>query len=254
MPAGRPDELLSPLQLYTFDLNGFLLLEQALEPTQVARLRDVIAAQDLPDPDDRIQTQRFGQAGAMFEWDPCFVDLIDHPWVLAALRSLIGPHVRLDHAYGIIMKAGDPGLGLHGPAQPFDPAQFYLSRMGAARSGLLAFSWSLTDGAPGQGGFGCIPGSHRASFAVPDGADSLVVEVAQPAGSLLVFTEGLVHCTIPWEGAGTRLVVMLKYSPGNSAWDPRPAAPDSTVAAMDDARQLFFQPPSVGGHQPLFED
>jgi hypothetical protein len=183
-----------------------------------------------------------------------FVDLIDHPWVLATLRSLIGSHVRLDHAYGIIMKPGDAGLGLHGPAEPFDPAQFYVSRMGAGRSGLLAFSWSLSDGLPGHGGFGCIPGSHRASFAVPEGADSLVVEVAQPAGSLLVFTEGLVHCTIPWEGDRTRLVLMLKYSPGNSAWDPRPAAPESTVATMDDTRQLFFQPPSVGGHRPLFDE
>ena len=254
MPGGRPDGLLSPLQLYTFDVNGFLLLERALDPSDVARLRDVIAAQDLSAPGEPIQTQRFGQAGAMFEWDPAFVDLIDHPWVLATLRSLIGPHVRLDHAYGIIMKPGDSGLGLHGPAEPFDPAQYYLSRMGAVRSGLLAFAWSLTDGRPGQGGFGCIPGSHRASLPLPESAESLVVEVAQPEGSLLVFTEGLVHCTIPWEGEATRLVLMMKYSPGNSAWDPRPAAPDSTVDAMDDARRLFFQPPSVGGHRPVFEE
>ena len=253
LPEGQPAEL-SQLQLYSFDLNGFLLLESAIDRPAVERMRSIIEAQPLPAPDETIERQRFGQAGRMFEWDPAFVDLIDHPWVVSVLRHLIGPHVRLDHAYGIIMRPGSSGLGLHGPAEPFDPAQFYLSRMGALRSGLLAFSWSLNDAGPGQGGFGCIPGSHRASLPLPPAAESLLVEVPQPAGSLLVFTEALAHCTQPWTGSDTRLVIMLKYSPGNSAWDPRPAAPAETIASMNEARRRFFQPPSVGGHEPLFDD
>ena len=244
---------LSPLQRYSFDVDGFLLLEGALDPARVRHLRSVIEGRDLPAPDHTIGRQRFGGGGQLFEWDPLFTDLIDHPWVVAVLRELIGAHVRLDHAYGIIMAPGTAGLGLHGPAEPFDPAQYYLSRHGVPRSGLLAFSWALTDGRPGDGGFGCIPGSHRATVALPEGAESLLVEVPQPAGSLLVFTEALAHCTIPWTGAGRRLVVMLKYSPGNSAWDPSPAAPAATVAAMPEARRRFFQPPSVGGHQPVLD-
>lgn len=219
----------------------------------MSHLRSVIESQRLPRPDGSITSQRFGQAGRMFEWDRSLVDLIDHRWVLAVLRDLIGPHVRLDHAYGIAMTPGTSGLGLRGPAEPFDPAQFYLSRVGAQRSGLLAFSWSLTEGGPGDGGFGCIPGSHRATQPLPPGAESLVVAVPQPAGSMLVFTEALVHCTIPWTGTETRLVVMLKYSPGNSAWDPSPAAPEGTVSAMSASQRRFFQPPSVGGHQPTID-
>jgi hypothetical protein len=243
---------LSPLQRYSFDLHGFLLLEQALDTRAVGRLRTAIDAQRLPRPDGSIERQRFGQDGRLFTWEPGFGDLVDHPWVVAVLAELIGPHVRLDHAYGIIMAPGTAGLGVHGPAEPFDPAQYWVSRMGALRSGLLSFSWSLVDGAAGQGGFGCIPGSHRASEPLPPGAESLVVELPQPAGSLLVFTEALVHCTIPWTGPDPRLVVMLKYSPGNSAWDASPAAPDEVVASMPPRRQLFFQAPSVGGHRPAF--
>jgi hypothetical protein len=242
---------LSPLQRYTFDVQGFLLLERALDPRTVRRLRAAVDAQRLPPPDGTIERQRFGQGGRLFEWDPAFGDLVDHPWVVAVLGDLIGPHVRLDHAYGIIMAPGTAGLGLHGPAEPFDPAQYWLSRMGALRSGLLTFAWSLVDGRPGDGGFGCIPGSHRAETPLPEGAGSLIVEVPQPAGSLLVFTEALAHCTIPWKGDETRLVVMLKYSPGSSAWDPSPAAPPEVVARMPARRQLFFQAPSVGGHQPV---
>lgn len=242
---------LSPLQRYGFDVQGYLLLERALDRRAVDRMRAAIAAQRLPAPDGTIERQRYGQGGRLFEWDPAFADLIDHPWVLAILSDVIGPHVRLDHAYGIIMAPGTAGLGLHGPAEPFDPAQYWTARMGHLRSGLLSCSWSLVDGGPGQGGFGCIPGSHRASEPLPPGAESLVVEVPQPAGSLLVFTEALAHCTIPWRSPETRLTVLLKYSPGSSAWDPSPAAAPEAVARMPPRRQLFFQAPSVGGHRPV---
>ncbi len=242
---------LSPLQRYRFDVDGYLLLDRALDEAAVQRLRSAVSRQRLARPDGTIERQRFGQGGAMFGWDPAFGELVDHPWVVAVLGDLIGAHVRLDHAYGIVMAPGTSGLGLHGPAEPYDPAQYWVSRLGSLRSGLLAFSWTLVDGRPGGGGFGCIPGSHKACEPLPEGAESLVVEVAQPAGSLLVFTEALVHCTIPWHGDEDRLVVMLKYSPGNSAWEVAPAAPPDVVAAMPERRRLFFQPPSVGAHRPV---
>lgn len=248
MPAG-----LSPLQLYRFDLQGYLLLEGALDRATVDRMRSVVAGRKLPRPGRSIESQRFGQSGSLFEWDRCFEKLVDHPWTLAVLGDLIGPYVRLDHAYGIRMSPGTAGLGLHGPAEPFDPAQYYLSTMGSVRTGLLSFAWALTDGRPGQGGFGCIPGSHHASLPCPPGAESLVREVPQPSGSLLVFTEALAHCTIPWNGPEERLVVMLKYSPGNSAWDPSPAARPEVVASMPERRRRFFQPPSVGGLAPALD-
>jgi hypothetical protein len=245
---------LTPLQLYLLDLNGFLLIERALDESTVDRLRAAIDRQRLPPPDHDLGRQRFGQEGRMFEWDGAFADLIDHPWSVAVLKAVMGRYVRLDHAYGIVMAPGTAGLGLHGPVAPFDPAQFYLVAHGHPRSGLLVCSFSLSDGRPGSGGFGCIPGSHRAGLPLPPEAESLVVEVPQPAGSLLVFTEALVHCTIPWQGPGTRLAVLLKYSPGNSAWDPSPAAPERTVASMSESRRRFFQAPSVGGRVPTFDD
>ena len=150
----------------------------------------------------------------MFSWDPAFCDLLDHPLAIAVLEEFIGPYVRLDHAYGIAMRPGTSGLGLHGPAEPFDSSQYYVHRMGVIRNGLVSLSWSLSDGLPGDGGFGCIPGSHRASTPLPPGAESLVVEVPQSAGSLLVFTEALMHCTVPWQGASTRHALLYKYAPG----------------------------------------
>jgi hypothetical protein len=244
---------LRPLDRYTFDLRGYLLFENALSRKTVARLQAAIDGRDLAPADETIERQRFGQDGEMFGWDRAFCDLIDHPLVLAVLATLIGPFARLDHAYGITMRPGTSGLGLHGPAQPFDASQYYVHRMGAMRNGLLTLSWGLSDGHPGEGGFGCIPGSHRSSEPLPAGADSLLVEVPQPAGSLLVFTEALMHCTIPWRAADTRWALLLKYSPGSTAWGPTPAAPAELVASMSDRQQRFFQPPSVGGRVPTFD-
>jgi hypothetical protein len=243
---------ITALDRYTFDLRGYLLFENVLELQTVARLRTAIDEQQLPAADETIQRQRFGQGGQLFMWDRAFCDLIDHPLALAVVADLIGPYVRLDHAYGLTMRPGTSGLAWHGPAEPFDAAQYYVHRMGVARSGLLTLSWSLSDGRPGDGGFGCIPGSHRAAFPLPPGAETLVTEVSQPAGSLLVFTEALVHGTLLWRGRDTRWAVLYKYSPGSSAWEPSPATP-AVVATMTERQQRFFQPPFVGGRRPTID-
>jgi hypothetical protein len=244
---------LAAIDRYRFDVRGYLLFEGALDRRTVARLRAAIGAQGLPPADETIARQRFGHDGQLFQWDPAFCDLIDDPLALAVLADLIGPYVRLDHSYGITMRPGTSGLGLHGPAEPFDSSQYYVHRMGVMRSGLLSLSWSLSDGSAGDGGFGCIPGSHRASEPMPAGADSLLVEVPQPAGSLLVFTEALAHCTIPWRGTDTRWALLYKYSPGSTSWSPSPAAPPEVVASMSARQQRFFQPPSVGGRVPTMD-
>ena len=245
---------LSALDRYAFDTGGYLLVEGVLGPGEVDALRAVVAAQGLSEPAESVASQRFGWNGDLLTWDPALRDLVDHPLVVEVLAAFIGPHVRLDHAYGIAMRPGTSGLGVHGPAWPFDPAQYYVHRAGAIRSGLLTFSWSLTDGGPGSGGFGCIRGSHRAAEPLPAGAERLVEEVAQPAGSLLVFTEALVHCTLPWRGSSTRQALLYKYSPGSSAWAAGPAAPPEVVALMTDRQRCLLEPPFVGGRQPALPD
>ena len=245
---------LSPLDRYAFDTRGYLLFEDALDAGTVHELRRAVEGQDLPKPGPSVESQRFGWYGEMLRWHQAFRDLIDHPLVLAVLFDLVGPYVRLDHAYGIAMAPGTSGLGVHGPAQPFDPAQYYVHRDGVMRSGLVAFSWSLTGGGPGEGGFGCIPGSHRAAEPVPEDADGLVEEVPQPAGSLLVFTEALVHCTLPWQGQQTRLALLYKYSPGSSAWWGATVAPPQVLDRLTDRQRRLVEPPYVGGRKPALDE
>ncbi|MGH9226341.1 MAG: phytanoyl-CoA dioxygenase family protein [Acidimicrobiales bacterium] len=241
----------SPLDRYVFDCRGWVLFEDVVAAAEVAELRDAIAARQLPRAGATVDQQRFGEHGELLGWHEGFRALIDHPLVLDSLRQLVGPTARLDHSYGIVMRPGTSGLGLHGPVQPFDPSQFYVHRGGQMWNGMVAFSWALTDARPGDGGFGCISGSHRAEEPLPPGAERIVEEVPQRAGSLVVFTEALFHCTVPWNGQEDRYSLLFKYCPGNSAWARRPPAPPDVVAMLSDRQRVLVEPPAVEGHPPL---
>ena len=203
----------------------------------------------LAPPGDTIQSQRFsGHLGKA----PAFRDLIDHPAVLEVVVELCGPYVRLDHAYGIVMAPGTSGLGLHGGATPFDPAQYYVVRGGSIHCGLVAVQWALVDHPPGAGGFCCVPGSHKAAFPLPAGHDPGVVrEVPLAAGDLVLFTEALTHATVPWRGPGTRRTLLYKYSPGSSTWAEDQRWPPELLSELTPRQQRLMQPPSVAYHQPV---
>ena len=240
---------LTELQRYELDVRGFLVVPGALGGRQVAALRDGLAALDLPPAADDIWSQRVSD---LLLRGQAFVDLMDHPLVLSVLSELHGPSTRLDHAYAIRMAPATAGLELHGGAVPWDPSQFYVHDRGHPRSGLVTLSWALVDHPAGGGGFGCIPGSHRAGMAVPPGADALVVEVPVRAGDLLVFPEALAHCTVPWRGPGQRLAVLYKYAPGSSAWSDWEHLRPVLDLPLTDRQRRLLQPPSVGYFQPVW--
>jgi len=240
---------LTDLQRYELDVRGFLVVPGALEPSEVRRLGRAVAALGLPPAADDLWSQRTNDL--LLQGQP-FVDLLDHPRAQAVLEDVHGSATRLDHAYAIRMAPATSGLGLHGGSVPWDPAQFYVHDRGRARLGLVTLSWALVDHPPGTGGFGCIPGSHRAGMPVPAGADTLLAEVPVRAGDLLVFTEALVHCTLPWTGATERLALLYKYSPGSSAWSDWDHLRPVLDLPLTDRQRRLLQPPSVGSFTPVW--
>ena len=234
---------------YAFDLQGFLVRRGVLSPPELASLHDAIESLGLEAPGDTIQSQRFS---GHLPRSVVFQRLIDHPAVFDVVVELCGRHVRLDHAYGIVMAPGTRGLGLHGGATPFDPAQYYLVRDGHIRCGLVAIQWALVDHPSGGGGFCCLPGSHKAGFPLPGQPDdALVMEVPLAAGDLVVFTEALTHGTLDWQGPGLRRTLLYKYSPGSSTWADDQRWPSSLLEQLTERQRLLLQPPSVAYHQPV---
>jgi hypothetical protein len=244
---------LSAIERYHFDLYGYVIRRQALAASEVDAARRAVAELDLPRPGPSIGSQRFSDflGGAQI-----FRDLLDHDAALGVVVEACGPKVRLDHAYGIVMAPGTSGLGLHGGGTPHDPAQFYDVRHGHMYNGLVGVQWALVDHRAGHGGFCCIPGSHRANFALPAEAAGLVVTVPLDAGDMLVFTEGLTHGTSTWRADHDRLALFYKYAAGHAAWgaDHRDRWPALVSSGLLTARQArLLQPPAVFPHDAVAE-
>jgi Phytanoyl-CoA dioxygenase (PhyH) len=236
---------------YFFDINGFLIRRNALDPEELQRLHHAILQQRYPPPGSDLGSQRFQN---YLTADIAFRSLIDHQASLQVVLELCGPAVRLDHTYGIVMAPGTSGLDLHGGGTPHDPAQFYEVRGGEIHNGLIAVQWALVDHDAGFGGFRCIPGSHRANFALPDTADEMAVDITLKAGDVVFFTEALTHGTSTWRAPYNRLSLFYKYAPGHLAWGRNYEHELSNPVLHDccTPRQLrFLQSPAVYPHEPI---
>jgi hypothetical protein len=239
---------MTPEERYRFDILGFLVRPRVLSAGDIEALNVAVDLLDVPAPGTDIMSQRFVNHLTSARR---FRDLLDHDGIFDIITELCGQNVRLDHAYGIIMRAGTRGLGLHGGGTPFDPAQYYTVDGGSIRTGLVAVQWALVDHVAGRGGFLCVPGSHKANFPTPAAvAAGMAIEVPMFAGDVVIFTEALTHGTAAWQGPDQRRSLLYKYSPGNSAWSHE-VWQNELIEACTPRQRLMLQPPSVGNHRPV---
>lgn len=233
---------------FAFDLEGYLILRQLMSPDEVAALGALAREKFLP-----AEPATYRREFWASRWAPSFQALIDHSRVLPYLDELVGPKFRLDHDYCIFMSKGGRDQDLHGGATTGNPDHWYSYRDGVIRCGLTVVTFCLTPARAGDGGFCCVPGSHKSNF-----LDSLprdvrryerlphyVVQPVVEAGDAIVFTESLIHGTIPWSAEHDRLALLYKYSPGHSAWMNHYYDPNDYPNLTPQQRRILA-PPSVG--------
>lgn len=232
---------------YLFDIQGYLTVPNALSSATVEELNEAI---------DELVDGEMSREETTHRWSGLlprsrvFLNLIDNPPVLPFLEKLLGPRLRLDHEYTDVIRSGLGPIGarLHGGAAPFDPAQYYWSSDGRLHSGLLVVAYNLKDVGPEDGGFACVPGSHKAAFPFPEEWKELtdlhpcVRQVTGPAGTAIIFTEALTHGTLPWRGGDERRTVFYKYSPEPLAWSRRYYVPDDYPDLTERQRSLLRPP------------
>lgn len=233
---------------YLFDLQGFLVIPDALDPNHLACLNaaldERIACETLPD----MQTHRFGELLAR---DQAFRDLIDNPHTTPYVEEVLGPGFRLDHDYADVIRTGLGPIGavLHGGGTPFSPAEYYHVRDGRIHTGLTVVAYNLRDVGPEDGGFACVPGSHKSSFPFPDVWRDLselhpsVRRITGPAGTAIIFTEALTHGTLPWRGRQERRTVFFKFSPAPLSWSARYYDADE-YPDLTERRRAILEPPN----------
>jgi ectoine hydroxylase-related dioxygenase (phytanoyl-CoA dioxygenase family) len=263
-------------QRYFFDLNGYLVIEDALTPEEVAACNAAIDANQ-----ERVRRRTGdqllsggssalvgkegrGDLGGMLAWPQpwCqpFRELLSHRSVMPVLLEILGDGFRLDHVYGIVMTAGTEGHVLHGGSAT-DVTHFYRHHNGTIRCGLTVVSWQLTDVGEGDGGFAAIPGSHKANFPTPRDVARLekdlgvVRQVTAKAGSAVIFTEALTHGTLPWRASHERRSILYKYSPGPISYASTyiPHGMEERLDELTPLQRALLQPPYTPGRPRIAE-
>ncbi len=270
-PDGRQAPMhdgLSQSQRYAFDTFGYLVLPGVLSEDQVARLRATLAQ----------PTEQFdpvAKAHNPLHWDAVWRELLDLPTLAPVLEALVGNHAfrrrfhnakgrephptyRLDHInVHTHVKRGFAGGQLHGGWADSGGSQFFRYEDGEFFNGLVAVSFELYDTHGNDGGFVCIPGSHRSQVAFDDAWRDLsnvsadvapwLRRIAATPGDAIVFTEALTHGTLPWNVDDPRQTVFYKFSPHGAAWSADFFDPDDYRAYADmTARKLaVLEPPNA---------
>ncbi len=243
---------------YLFDLWGYLVVKDVLGEAEITELNNLIGERSQSElHKEDIDSQRFG--GFLELENDAFRNLLNHPRVMPYLKELIGDKFRLDHAYGIVMDKGNLGLNLHGGGTPYDPCQYYVCRNGQMYNGLTVVSWALTDMLPGQGGFCCIPGSHKSNFICPPqfkpvtDHSECMVGVHQQAGDVAIFTEALTHGTLPWEAEHPRISILVKYCPGHASWSRKQYSDSMRKQMNSENQRRLLEPAYVHHREPVLE-
>ncbi|MBP3964031.1 phytanoyl-CoA dioxygenase family protein [Paenibacillus lignilyticus] len=226
---------------YLFDLQGYLVLENVLSAEQLERMNRIV--------DDRISQPE----DSILQWGEDFRALIDDSKLNPHLNEILGENYRLDHEYAIIHRKGAPQLGLHGGATPYDPGQYYTFRNNQMFSGLTVVSYALTDIGEDDGGFSCIPGSHKSNYRTPkeylDYSEiGPTVHVPQKAGDVLIFTEALTHGTFAWKAEHERRSLLYKFAPEMISWSEH-NRDRSFMDSLPEAQRRRLLPPASPGHR-----
>lgn len=264
---------MDPIQRYMFDVQGFLVIEDFLPDGLVASLNasiDACVEQARPLPFSLAQGSTALGGGLKRSdldhplslpepWCDPFWEVLSFPRAIELMLEFVGEGLRHDSMKVTIMTAGTEGLNLHGGAGNPDSLSYYSVVDGVPRSGLVNIAYALTDTRPGDGGFICVPGSHKASYRLPravqvlDAGQELVRPVSARAGSAIVFTEALIHGTAPWTSASERRTLFSRYCPGGINLRKDTSAGD--VALQDDRatplQRALLEPAYVGGRPSI---
>ncbi|HCG70125.1 MAG TPA: mitomycin antibiotics/polyketide fumonisin biosynthesis protein [Gammaproteobacteria bacterium] len=268
---------------YLFDLRGFLVVRNALTHAQVDDLSQGLEQhrQNNPQPilgSDRTvlskAKDRAWSSPSLLELGGTFIDLLDLPAIVPYLSTLLGEHYRLDHDYAKIdskMPARERTLYLHGGGQgaggpddlvgPSDGGQcYYRYSNGRFFNGLIAVAFELDDVHEGDGGFACVPGSHKSHVGLPRHwrhsktqaeIPDFVTRVAANAGDAIIFTEACAHGTVPWLGqpGRERRTLFYKYCPHAVAWSPCFYNAHHYQGLTPSQQQLLMPPSAYGSHE-----
>jgi len=268
---------------YLFDLNGYIVIRDVLTPEEVRALRSEVRTAGI---EEALDTQKYlhvgipreyqadpewtGQDGFRYlpdsfilDWGPAIRSLVAHAKLAVYLTAMLGPDYRLDHSYGVFSRGRTSPHVLHNGATPFNPTEMYLYRDGKMHNSMVVVQFALTEVGPDDGGFCCLPGSHKANFRLPSGMPPLdaldnewnthVRRVAMRPGDVLIFTEAVTHGAMAWQGEEDRMALLFKYCQGALQWEKRSPLVSGEYS-WNPTESRVLTGPYTGGRPPVLAE
>ena len=244
-------------QRYFFEANGYLVVRDALDPELLARVR---AAADAAEARWRadgslpgVRRHDLEQVLGILEYDPVFLEVLEHPRIFPLVRELLGPDVMmLDHDYFL----SPPGATVR-RAWHYDekfPGVYH------PRSRLLVKVFYVLQDIPDNGGATLIlPGSHVFPPGLPLGNTEApedlpgAVAMTLPAGSAYLMAGRSYHSAgNNYSSIYRRLLILTYGHKWMRTWDTyEPSAALLARAASPMTRQLLGLTDPYGANAPL---
>jgi len=236
---------MDPQRVFEVETYGFTVLESVIDDAHARELADAVSVADARIGTDYVHQEAYARhVMNLLGCDERFLALVDHPVVLDAVESLLGPEVILGSLNARILRPGDPDQPFHSDI----PAQF--RKPGAPI--MVQAVWMLDAFSADNGATRIVPGSHRADAVAPpaDVEVSHWVAPTGPAGSILLFNG---QC---WHGGGAnhsdaiRRALFAHYRVG--PWmrfqcDPHVGFSESVWESMNERqRQLLRMEHGIG--------
>jgi ectoine hydroxylase-related dioxygenase (phytanoyl-CoA dioxygenase family) len=153
--------------------------------------------------------------------DP-FGRMVAHPVIEHRLNWMGASGGRMGGPSVFASVKGTSGHAQHGNSEPLNPGRQHVYQNGRSYCEAITVTWQLRDVAEADGGFACVPGSHKSNYNPPAGVRTcdddmgLVKHIAMKAGDVLFFMDGATsHGTFAWRGELSRRGVLVKYSSRN---------------------------------------
>jgi len=200
---------------YTYDVQGYLLLEDVISPSQLAAV-DAIYDRRLADAEAQ-RTVGGGGGHVMLEdilneESEALGSLVAHPRVLPYVDEMI-ECPRLKSTWASFMWS-DGGVGFHSNHTPSSTCNHYHFN-GRMRHNLFQVFIAVRDIPPDAGALQLLPGSHKANYRLPEHAAiaNMLVTIPMKAGSVLIFSHDLHHGSMNLTDT-MRRVLVFTYCPG----------------------------------------
>ena len=259
--------MVSDLEIYLFDLRGYIVLPNALTLEEVAELNDdldAIPPMEAGEWYGYVHAHRYGTTDGfnlqqIYEAGEPFERLIDHPSWINKVKHFVGGEGSFDYHHGPLFidenfatfRGSGEAIGLHSGGYPPIHRNQFRYHNGRFMCGQIDILIALTDFGPGDGGTMIIPGSHKSNFRHPhsdkhrmavgatvEGIEG-AVEIDMKAGDALLFVDGAAHGSAKRVNPGIRRTIVYRYGPswGNFRYGYQPS-PELLERLTPERRQI----------------